>query len=89
MRKKHPKAPRTPPVKVRSSSWVRARRGGVLHLNVELGDAVRDGQQLGRIADMLGDEARPVLAPFDGLVIGKTLNPLVSQGDGVLHLAKA
>jgi uncharacterized protein len=89
MRKKHPKPPRTPPVKVRASSWVRARRGGVLHLNVELGDAVRDGQQLGRIADMLGDEARPVLAPFDGLVIGKTLNPLVSQGDGVLHLAKA
>jgi uncharacterized protein len=88
MRKQHPKPPRAPPVEIRASSWVRARRGGVLHLNVELGDRVREGQALGRVADMLGDEARPVLAPFDGLVIGKTLNPLVSQGDGVLHLGK-
>ena len=44
-------------------------------------------QQLGLVADAFGEDAAPLVAPEDGLVIGHTNNPLVQQGEAVLHLA--
>ena len=37
--------------------------------------------------DVNGDDAAPLSAPEDGLVIGHTNNPLVQQGEAVVHLA--
>ena len=34
-------------------------------------------------------EAVPVKAPFEGIVIGFTSNPLVYRGDALLHVARA
>jgi hypothetical protein len=39
------------------------------------------------VADAFGEDAAPLLAPEDGLVIGHTNNPLVQQGEAVVHLA--
>ncbi len=44
-------------------------------------------QQVGLVADAFGEDPTPLLAPEDGLVIGHTNNPLVQQGEAVLHLA--
>lgn len=73
----------------RKTSWVRAQRSGVLRLSVRLGDQVEKGQIVGRIGvDFFSSESRPVKAPFTGLVIGHTKNPLVNQGDALAHLAR-
>jgi predicted deacylase len=72
---------------VARTSWVRALNSGILRLDVRLGEQITAGQQLGLVADAFGDDAAPLTAPEDSLVIGHTNNPLVQQGEAVVHLA--
>jgi predicted deacylase len=72
---------------VAKTSWVRALNSGILRLDVKLGARVVAGQQLGLVADAFGDAAAPLTATEDALVIGHTNNPLVQQGEAVVHLA--
>lgn len=75
------------PVEVTQSKWVRAPRSGILHLKVVLGQRVKRKQLLGIIYDTFGETSFKAYAPCDSLVVGYTQNPLVNQGDGILHLA--
>jgi uncharacterized protein len=70
------------------SLWIRARRGGILRLNVELGQHVEHKERIGVISDAFGENKVAVAAPGDGIVIGVTRNPLVHQGDAIVHLAQ-
>jgi len=70
-----------------STTWVRARRGGLFHPTVALGSYVSKGQQLGKISDILGDSHGDLLAPKKGIVIGMAKNPIVYQGDALIHIA--
>lgn len=79
--------PSVPSVEVYRTSWVRARRGGILRLEVGLGDRVEKGARLGTIGDAFGHDQVAFKAPFSGMVIGAATNPLVYQGDGILNLA--
>lgn len=76
------------PVVARSSSWVRAAASGVLRAQVELGEQVRKGEQLGVIGDPFGSDDTPVLASAHGIVVGSTALPLVYEGDALFHLAR-
>ena len=71
----------------RETKWVRASRSGIFRLQIELGQAVTKRQKMGYIADAFGESNRSVQAPCDGIVIGFTNNPLVNQGDGIVHVA--
>lgn len=77
----------TGPIEVRKTQWVRARRSGVLRLQVQLGDPVQRRQPLGVIGDAFGDKSSTVRAPFSGVVLGIARHPLVHRGDAVVHLA--
>ncbi len=70
------------------TTWVRASRSGILRIAVGVGQRVDRGTVLGRIADPLATRSRSLKAPFAGMVIGHTNNPLVHQGEAVVHLAK-
>ncbi|MDF1662073.1 MAG: succinylglutamate desuccinylase/aspartoacylase family protein [Planctomycetota bacterium] len=76
------------PIESVKSSWVRARRGGLFRPEVKLGDHVTAKSVIGYIADVYGKTQRTVKAPFSGIVMGLLLNPLVYQGDAVIHLAR-
>jgi len=80
--------PREPGRLVEESTWVRARRGGLLRLRVDEGHLVAARELLGTIADPFGLEGCEIRAPFAGLVIGLTRNPVVHGGDAVLHLGR-
>ena len=80
--------PRPIPVESRSSSWVRARRSGIVLLDVELGEVVQRGQLLGVIHDSVGARLSRVTASRRGIVIGRVQQPLVNQGDALVHLAE-
>lgn len=71
----------------RSSGWVRARGTGILHLEVDLGAEVREGQRLGGLSDTLGRRVRLVHADRTGVVIGLTRAPIVNAGDAIVHIA--
>ncbi len=75
-------------LEIQQTKWIRASRGGILRLQVGLGDTVSKKQGLGIIANAFGKEQVTMKSPINGLVIGQTQNPLVNQGDGIVHLAK-
>jgi hypothetical protein len=80
--------PPGPMLEARKRSWVRARRSGILRLDVGLGDRVNARQRLGAIEGVLGGDSTPIRSSHAGIVIGHTANPLVYQGDAVAHIAR-
>ena len=74
---------------IRRTTWVRARRGGLAELLVDLGDAVTKGQPVAAISDAFGTRPTTVKATEDGWVIARTKRPLVHSGDALVHIAAA
>ena len=61
--------------------------GGFFHLEVNLGDRVVRRQELGFITNAFGERRVPIRAQVNGIVISHIQNPLVNQGDAIIHLA--
>jgi predicted deacylase len=76
------------PIISRETSWVRAGESGILRTFAALGDKVTAGQVLAIVADPLGADETPIVAPEDGVVIGRTNLPLVYEGDATFHIAQ-
>ena len=68
--------------------WVRAapQQAGFFFPSAELGDAVADGDVLGRIVDPLTDESHEVVAPIPGEIIGLALPQPVLSGYALFHI---
>jgi predicted deacylase len=79
--------PDRPTTIVRHSAWERARRSGIVRIDVYPGQAVERGDVLGVIGDALGVRRSAVRATRSGIVLGYTRNPLASQGDALVHIA--
>jgi predicted deacylase len=80
-------AKRVTPVLARSTSWVRAPDSGIVVGKAKLGSSVAKGQQLATISDPLGDDEDIVVAPFDGIVIGRSNLPLTHEGEALFNVA--
>ena len=84
----HVDPPERPSRETRGSGWVRARRTGLLRLDVELGQQVEEGDRLGGLYDSFGRTQRLVRADRAGVVIGHSKVPLVNSGDALVHIAQ-
>lgn len=71
----------------RSSSWIRAGRGGFSHVTVELGQEVEAGQVVATVTQTLGRTRIPLRTRAAGIVIGVLRDALVHHGDAVVHVA--
>lgn len=80
-----PSAP--PPIRVEHSHWERARRSGIVRIDVHPGQRVERGEVLGIIAGALGDRPATVRATTPGIVLGYSRHPMASQGDALVHIA--
>jgi hypothetical protein len=78
-----------PVIEVRRSTWIRARRSGVLRLHVQLGETLSPGQILGVISDPMDESRTRLRSTGSGVVIGHAINPLVHRGDAVVHVGVA
>lgn len=76
------------PREVDRKTWIRAKQAGILRLQKFSGDFVKKGEALGTIGDAFDEKSTTVKASFDGQIISHVNNPLVHQGDAVIHLAK-
>lgn len=76
------------PVLAQKSRWARSPASGILRAQVALGDHVAAGQTLGIVGDPFGGNDVAIVAPHEGLVIGRLSLPLVHEGDAVFHIAK-
>ncbi|MDO5504623.1 MAG: succinylglutamate desuccinylase/aspartoacylase family protein, partial [Actinomycetia bacterium] len=65
------------------SGWVRARRTGIVHMDVALGQHVKEGERLGELFDSFGKRLAIVKADRSGVVIGRAEAPLVNRGDAL------
>ncbi|WP_371157895.1 succinylglutamate desuccinylase/aspartoacylase family protein [Jannaschia sp. 2305UL9-9] len=71
-----------------SSKWLRAPSGGLLRTYKADGDVVTEGTVLAAVADPFGQEERDIIAPFDGIIVGRAVMPVVNEGDAVFHLGR-
>ncbi|RZV35935.1 MAG: succinylglutamate desuccinylase/aspartoacylase family protein [Chromatiales bacterium] len=77
---------RVKPVIARSTRWIRAGASGIVSGKVKLGSTVSKGETIAMISDPLGNEEYRVIAPIDGIVIGRTNLPLAHEGDALFNL---
>jgi len=75
------------PVLARTTSWVRAPVSGIVSEKLRLGSSVVKGQRLATVSDPLGDETENAVAPFDGIIIGRSNLPLAHEGDALFNIA--
>lgn len=77
-----------PPFILRESKWLRAMKSGVIVTTKGLGDTIKKGDVIAHINEPLIDDASfDVLAPYDGIIIGKSKLPLIQEGDAIFHIA--
>ena len=75
------------PVLAESTSWVRAPASGIVARKAKLGARVVEGERLATVGDPLGEAETAVIAPFDGIVIGRSMLPLAHEGDALFNVA--
>ena len=71
-----------------NARWIRARRACLVRCRVGLGDRVEAGQVLATISDVRGGRSSSVKAPSDGIVVGMSKMPIVTQGDALFNVAE-
>ena len=75
------------PVVIKSSTWVRAKYSGLLHLKASHGKFVEKGDVIASITDPYGTFSHKVKSPQNGYIINVNEASLVYQGDAIFHLS--
>lgn len=70
----------------RRSYWLYTDRGGLLEVPVQLGQKVIKGEVVGVLYDAFGETICTYHAPEGGIVIGKSTNPVATNGARIIHL---
>lgn len=70
----------------RHSYWMYTDTGGILRVYPSVTDRVRKGEVVAAIYNIFGDLIKQYMAPEDGIVIGKSVNPICQTGGRILHL---
>ncbi len=71
-----------------SSKWLRAPTGGLLRTFRADDDLVREGELMASVSDPFGETDHDIVAPFDGIIAGRVVLPIVNEGDVIFHLAR-
>jgi predicted deacylase len=72
----------------RSTYWLRAPEAGILRALVDLGARVKVKDVLGVVSDPFGEKDTEIRSPVSGIVIGRSLIPLVNEGEALFHIAR-
>jgi predicted deacylase len=74
------------PVLCDRSYWMYTDRGGLLEVLPRPTNRVSQGERVAVLRNAFGDVIREYHAPEDGIVIGKSVNPVGQTGARILHL---
>ncbi len=69
-----------------SSAWLYTDQGGILHVLPDLCELVVKGQVIAEVRDLFGRTMAQYVAPHDGVIIGKSTNPVAYAGARIAHL---
>jgi len=70
-----------------TSTWLRSPQGGLLRTFKSEGDVVNRGDVLAMVSDPFGTVQTEVIAPNEGIIVGRATLPVVNEGDALFHLA--
>jgi len=76
------------PVVCSGSDWIYTEEGGFLEVFPRVTEHVAKGQPIARIRDAFGQLVRTYDAPHDGIVIGRSVDPVAASGARILHLGR-
>ncbi len=75
-----------PPVIVSRSFWVFSTCGGILTVKPAVAEWVKRGQVIAEVHSIWGELVDTVCSSHDGIIVGKSTNPVCATGDRILHL---
>jgi predicted deacylase len=79
-------APGKAPILCERSYWLYTDHGGLLEVLPGITERVQHGDLIAHIRGAFGDLEREFHSPEDGVVIGKSVNPVAETGARILHL---
>jgi len=68
------------------SMWIYTDKGGLLTVHADLRQIVSKGEVVATLRDIFGAKIAEYKAPYDGIVIGKSVAPVNQTGGRILHL---
>ncbi len=68
------------------SYWIYTDEGGILEVYPQVQERVKKGSLIAEVRTIFGKSVRQYFAPEDGIVIGKSVNPVNQTGSRILHL---
>lgn len=74
---------------ISKSTWIRAQKSGLLHVNKACNSKVKKGDLLATITDPYGTMHHDVLASNSGYIINVNQASIVHQGDALFHISTA
>lgn len=74
------------PVVCNKSYWLYSDEGGILEVQVSLGQMLEKGQPIAVLKNIYGQNIKTYFTPEAGVVIGKNTNPAAPSGSRILHL---
>ncbi|RME78047.1 MAG: peptidase M14 [Planctomycetota bacterium] len=80
------KEPKGTPILCRDSFWLYTDKGGILEVLPDIRQMVKKGETVAFLRNVYGDIIDEYKAPEDGVVIGKSINPVGDAGSRILHL---
>lgn len=80
--------PNRRPLRAISSRWARAPVGGLLRVFKGVGEHADTGDVLGVISDPFGETEIEIHSAHSGVIVGRTLLPIVNEGDALFHIAE-
>lgn len=78
--------PPNPAVHIKSGTWIRANSSGLFHMNLGNGQHVKKDDLLGVIFSPFGESEEKILSPVTGYIVGINNQPVVNQGDALIHM---
>ena len=78
--------PNNAAVKIKKDTWIRASVSGLFHMNVLNGAYVAKDDLLGVICNPFGEIEHNILSVADGYIVGINNQPVVNQGDALIHI---
>jgi predicted deacylase len=74
------------PVICKKSYWIYVDEGGYLDIKVELKQQLKKGDLIAIMRNPFGAIINEYFCPEDGIVIGKSSNPVNMSGGRIIHL---
>ncbi len=68
------------------SYWLYTDEGGILRVLPNVVDFVKQGQLIAEVRTIFGEVTKQYFAPEDGVIVGRSVDPLNQTGSRILHL---